>query len=136
MKLSNGEWINSKALLYSTGNYSQHPAINQNGKEHEKDCVCVCVCVCVLLLSHLVVSSSALAHRLPCSSLSPAVCSNSWPLSRRCHPTSTSSVVPFSSCLQSFPASGSFPMSRFFASGGQSIGVLASASVLPMNFQG
>ena len=41
-KLSNGEWINSKALLYSTGNYSQHPAINQNGKEHEKDCVCVC----------------------------------------------------------------------------------------------
>ena len=51
MKLSNGEWINSKALLYSTGNYSQHPAINQNGKEHEKDCVCVCVCVCVVAQS-------------------------------------------------------------------------------------
>ena len=66
---------------------------------------------------------------------------NSWhllklmPLSRWWHPTVTFSVVPFSSCLQSFPASGSFPMSQFFASGGQSIGVSASASVLPMNIQ-
>ena len=64
-----------------------------------------------------------------------ATCSNSCPLSRWCHPTISSSVVPFFSCLQSFPASGSFPMSQFFASGGQSIGVSASASVHPMNIQ-
>ena len=61
--------------------------------------------------------------------------SNSCPSSQWCHPTTSSSVVPFSSRLQSFPASGSFPMSRFFASGGQSIGVSASSSVLPMNMQ-
>ena len=60
-------------------------------------------------------------------------CSNSCPSSRWCHPTISSSVVPFSSCPQYFPASGSFPMSQFFASGGQSIGVSASASILPMN---
>ena len=71
--------------------------------------------------------------RLPYPSLSPEVCSNSHPLSQWCHPTISSSVVPFSFRLQSFPASGSFPMSQFFASGGQSIG--ASASVLPMNIQ-
>ena len=59
----------------------------------------------------------------------------SRPLSRWCHPTISSSVVPFSSCPQSFPASGSFPMSQFFTSGGQSIGVSASASILPMNIQ-
>ena len=73
--------------------------------------------------------------RLPCLSLSPGVCSNSCPLSRWCHPTISSSVVPFSSCLQSFPASKSFPVSQFFASGGQNIGVSAPASVLPMNIQ-
>ena len=63
-------------------------------------------------------------------------CSNSCPLSPRCHPTISSSVVPFSSRLQSVPASGSFPMSRLFPSSGQSIGASASASVLPMNIQG
>ena len=73
--------------------------------------------------------------RLPCPSLSLAVCSHSCPLSRWCHPTISSSVIPFSSCLQSFPASGCFPRSQFFASGGQSVGVSASASVLPMNIQ-
>ena len=62
-------------------------------------------------------------------------CSNPCPLSQRCHPTISSSVIPFSSCLQSFPASGSFPMSWLFASGGQSVGASASVSVLPMNFQ-
>ena len=72
--------------------------------------------------------------RLPCTSPSPGACSNSCPLSQWCHPTISSSVVPFSSCLQSFPASGSFPMSQLFASGGQSIGASA-ASVLPMNIQ-
>ena len=73
--------------------------------------------------------------RLPCPSPTPRDCSNSCPLSQWWHPTISSSVVLFSSFLQSFPASGSFPMSQFFASGGQSIGVSASASVLPMNIQ-
>ena len=74
--------------------------------------------------------------RLPCPSLSPRVCLNSCLLSRWCHPAISSSVTPFSSCPQSFLASGSFPMSRLFASGGQSIGASASLSVLPMNIQG
>ena len=69
--------------------------------------------------------------RPPCPSPAPGVYPNSCPLSRWCHPTISSSVVPFSSCLQSFPAPGSFPMSQLFASGGQSIGVSASTSVLP-----
>jgi len=73
--------------------------------------------------------------RPPCPSLTPRVCSNSCPLSWWYHPTISSSVIPFSSNLISFPASGSFPMSQFFASGGQSIAVSASASVLPMNIQ-
>ena len=73
--------------------------------------------------------------RLPSPSPNPRVYSNSSPLSQWCHPTVSFSVVPFSSCLQSFPASGSLQMSKFFASGGQSIGVSASTSVLPMNTQ-
>ena len=73
--------------------------------------------------------------RLPCPSPTPGAYSNSCPLSRWCHSTISSSVIPFSSHLQSFPASGSFPRSQFFASGGQSIGVSASASVLPVNIQ-
>ena len=73
--------------------------------------------------------------RLPCPSPTPQTCSNSRPLSWWCHPTNSSSVVLFSSCLQSFPASGSFQMSQFFALRGQSIRVSASASVLPMNIQ-
>ena len=85
-----------------------------------------------------VVSDSLWPHglqhaRLPCPSPTPGVYPNSSPLSWWYHPTISSSVVPFSSHLQSFPASGSFPMSWLFASGGQSIGVSASASVLPMN---
>ena len=72
----------------------------------------------------------------PCLSLSPGVYSNSCPFSQWWHPTISSSVAPFSSCPQSFPAPGSFPMSRLFASGGQSIGASASASVLPVNIQG
>ena len=71
--------------------------------------------------------------RLPCVSPTPGVYSNSCPSGRWCHPTISSSVFPFSSSLQSFQASGSFPMSQLFTSGGQSIGVSASASVLPMN---
>ena len=91
-----------------------------------------------LQFSHSVTSNSLRPHglqhpRLPCPSPTLGACSNSCPLNRWCHPTISSSVIPF--CLQSFPASRSFPMSQFFASGGQSIGVSASASVLPMNIQ-
>ena len=90
--------------------------------------------------SHSVVSNSLPPHglqhtRLPCPSPAPEACSNSWPSSWWCHPTILSFVIASSSCLQSFPASGSFPMSQFFTSGGQSIGASASASVLPMNTQ-
>ena len=73
--------------------------------------------------------------RAPCPSPTPRVYSNSCPLSQWYHPTILSSLVLFSSCLQSFPASGSFQISQFFTSGGQSIGVSALASVLPMNTQ-
>ena len=73
--------------------------------------------------------------RLPCPSPTLGTCSNSCPSSQWCHPTTSSSVIPFSSHLQSFPASRSFPMSQFFALGGQSIGASASASVLPVNTQ-
>ena len=88
------------------------------------------LCCCCSVLSHvwLFVTLWTAAPRPPCPSPSPGVYSNSWPLSRWCHPTTSSSVIPFSSCLQSFPASGSFPMSLLFASGGQSIG--ASAKVI------
>jgi len=86
------------------------------------------------------VSDSLQTHGLqharpPCPSPTPRAYSNSCPLSWWCHPTISYSVVPFSSHLQSFPASGFFPMSQFFASGGQSIGVSTSASALPMNIQ-
>ena len=96
--------------------------------------------VWVRLLLFSVVSDSLWPHglqhtRLPCPSLSPGICSNSRPLSQWCHPAISSSVTPFSSCPQSFPTSGSFPMSWLFLSGGQSIGVSASASVLPMDIQ-
>ena len=74
--------------------------------------------------------------RLTCLSLCPGVCSNSRPLSWWCHPTISSSVTSFSFCLQSFTASGSLSMSQLFASGSQSIGSSASASVLPVNIQG
>ena len=85
-----------------------------------------------------VVSNSLRPHELqharpPCPSPTPGVYSNSCPLSRWCHPAILSSVVPFSSCPHSLPASGSFPMSQLFAWGGQSIAVSTSASVLPMN---
>ena len=74
--------------------------------------------------------------RLPCPSPFPGACSNSCPLSWGCHPTILSSVISFSSCLQSFSVSGSFPMSQLLASGGQSIGVSASASIFSVTIQG
>ena len=86
---------------------------------------------CPTLLDHWTAAHQALLSFTP-----PTVCSNSRPLSQWCHPTIFSFVIPFSSCLQSFPASGSFRMSQLFTSGGQSIGVSASASTLPMNIQG
>ena len=90
--------------------------------------------------SRSVVSNSLWPHglkhaSLPCPLPTPGAYSDACPSSQWCHPTISSSVIPFSSCLQSFPASGSFPMSQFFASGGQSIGVSASTSALPMNIQ-
>ena len=94
----------------------------------------------LLLFSCWVVYDSLWPHRLqqarlPCPSLSPGVCSNPCRMSQWCHSTISSSCLLFSACLQSFPASGSFPMSQLFASGGQCIGASASASVLPMNTQ-
>ena len=96
--------------------------------------------ICSVQFSLSVMSDSLRPHRLqhvgpPYPLPTPGVYSNSCPLSQWCHPTTSSSVVPFCSSLQSFPASGSFSMSQLFASGGQSIGVSASASVLPMNIQ-
>ena len=90
--------------------------------------------------SRSVVSSTLWPHglqhtRLPCPSPSPGACSNPCPFSWWCYPTISSSVIPFSSCIQYFPTSGSFLMSQLFASGGQSIGVSASASVLPIVFR-
>ena len=95
---------------------------------------------CWLLFSHSVVSDSLQPHglqhaRFPCPSPSPRVCWNSCPLSQWYYPTISSSVISLFSWLQSLPASGSFPLSQFFASGGQRIGVLASTKVLPMNIQ-
>ena len=98
-----------------------------------------------LLNSHCLVAQSCLTlcdptglqhSRLPRLSLSPTVCSNSCPLSRRCHSTISSSVIPFSFCAQSFPASGSFPMSQLLTSGGQRIVSSISTSAFPMNIQG
>ena len=96
--------------------------------------------VTLLLFSRSVVSSYLWPHglqhpRYPCPSPSPGACSNPCPLNQWCHPTISSSVVSFSSCLWSFPASGSLPVSQLFTWGGQSIGASVSASVLLMNVQ-
>ena len=99
--------------------------------------LCIVRRASVSQFSRSVVSDSLRPHELQhaCPSPTPGVYSNSCPSSRWCHPAISSSVVPFSSCLQSLPASGSFPVSQLFAWGGQSIGVSASASVLPMSTQ-
>ena len=95
------------------------------------------VSCCVVAQSCPTLQPHGLQHAgPPWPSPAPRACSNSCPLSQWCHPTISSPVSPFSSCLQSFPASGSFSTSQLFASGGQSIGASASASVLPMNIQG
>ena len=95
-----------------------------------------CFCCCSVTKSCLTLKFQGLLHAsLPYPSSSPRVCSNSCSLSQWCHPTISSSVIPFSSCLPSFPASRSFPMRELFTSGSQSIGTSASSSVLPMNIQ-
>ena len=107
--------------------------IHSNGKKKNCGSIGYLCCYSVAKLCPTLMRPHGLQHaRLPCPPLSPRVCSNSCPLSQWCHPIISSSATPF--CPQSFPASGSFPMSQLFAWGGQSIG--ASASVLPMNFQG
>ena len=98
------------------------------------------LCWSLSQFSHSVLSNSSRSHglqhaRLPCPSPTPRACSHSCKSSQWCYPTISSSVIPFSSYFQSFAASGSFPRSQFFGSGGQSIGVSASASVLLMNIQ-
>ena len=98
------------------------------------------LCICSVQFSRSFVSNSLRPHELqhtrpPCSSPTPRVHSNSCPLSQWCHPAISSSVIPFSSCPQTLPASESFPMSQLFAWGGQSIGVSALASFLPQNTQ-
>ena len=95
----------------------------------------------LLSFSHQIMSNSFQLHglqhsRLPCTSPSPRVCPSSCPLNWWCHPTISSSVTSFSSCPQSFPASGSFPKSQLFTSGSQGIGASASAAVFLMNIQG
>ena len=104
------------------------------------DIFCYLVVYIIVQFSRSVVSDSLRPHepqhaRPPCPSPTPRGCPNLCSLSRWCHPTISSSVVPFSSCFPSFPASGSFQMSQLFTSGGQSIGISASTSVLPMNTQ-
>ena len=131
-------WLNQKSsmIVYKC-------AYEDSGTGYFKSRLYQLLCMCLfssLQFSRSVVSNSLQPHGLqharpPCPSPTPRVHSNSCPLSWWYHPTISSSVVPFSSCLQSFPASGSFPISPFFASGGQSIGVSASASVLPMNIK-
>ena len=110
--------------------------------ETDGKCLCYSVIGSALHLqfSHSVMSNSLQPHGLqnsrpPCPSPTPGVCSNSCPLSRWCHPTISSFFIPFSSCLQSFPASESFPMSQFFISGGQSIGSFSFSIILSMNIQ-
>ena len=106
-------------------------------RSEARGCAIFCTASRCLQVTHEVLRPHGLQHARPsCPSPSSRASSNSCSLNRWCHPTISSSVVPFSSCLQSFPASGSFQTSQFFTSGGQSIGVSASASVLPMNIQG
>ena len=123
------------------------PCIASHGTFFKSGCVfpsrrpwLISVALILLLFSRQVMSNSLQPHglrhaRFPCPSETPGVCSDSCPLSWWSHPTISSSVAPFSSCPQSFPALGSFPMTQFFASCGKSFGALASASVLPMNIQ-
>ena len=126
-------------FVHLENQFLKHPAWRLTGMHYGNNLTAARLLVLSSVqLSLSVMSDSLWPHglqhsRLPCPSPTPRAYSNSCPSSWWCHPTISSSAVPFSFCLQSFPASGSFLMSQFFASGGQSIG--ASASVLPMNIQ-
>ena len=147
------KWITNKDLLYSTGNPAQHSVIASLEKQFEiyihthiyitESLFCTPE-TNTLLINYIVVVQSLIClplfatlwktvHQIP--ALSSGVCSNSCPLSQWCYPTISSSAATFS-CLQSFPASGSFPVSWLFASGGQSTRALASTTILPMNIKG
>ena len=121
--------------MYSTGNYSQYLIITYNRKEY------IYIYISSVQFSRSVMSDSLQPHesqhaRPLCPSPTPRVHPDSRPSSLWCHPAISSSVVPFSSCLQSLPASESFPRSQLFTWGGQNIGVSASASFLPKKSQG
>ena len=125
-------WARSRAWDKKSQSYGIKNKLRRNPivSQQYSHCYCSVAQSCPTLWPH------GLQHaRPPCLSPSPRAYSNSCPLSQRCPPTISSCVVPFSSCPQSFPASGSFPMSWLFTSGGQRIGVSASASLLPMNIQ-
>jgi len=136
-------------LIYKSGSWSSERPSNCSGFLHEKVAEWEWISNCSKTLNQVQFSSVAqlcltLCNPMDCStpgflscpSPTPGACSDSCPSSWWCHPTISSSVVPFTSCLQSLPGSGSFPVSQVFASGGQSIGSAASTSVLPMNIQG
>ena len=125
---NNSEWWEGASVQFTRSVMSD--SLRPHGLNNEKE----------LQFSHSVMSNSLWPHGLQhprplCWSPTPRTCSNTCALSRWCHPIISSSVIPFSSCLQSFPASGCFPRSQLFASVGQSIGASASASVLSMNIQ-
>ena len=121
METVSSHWLNSAVFTHIV---SYHPSVKEFTLLQFRSVTQSCLTLRPHGLQHT---------RFPCPSPTPRACWNSCP--SWCHPTISSSVIPFSSCFQSFPASGSFPISHLFAWGGQSIGVLASASVLPMNIQ-
>ena len=131
--------VESSGLIMLTTELYKYSAIQMKERRERKREIILFIFV--LLLSHSVMSHSLQSYRLqhsrlPCLSLSLWICSDSHPLSRRCYQIISSSATFFFFCLQSFPASRSFPMSQLFTSGGQSIGASASSSVLQMNIQG
>ena len=129
-------WYNSHAIRFTHLRCTiQYFSKKKKKKNTSQGCAAI---IAVQSLSHVwLCKPQGLQHtRLPCPSPSPGACPNSSPWNQWCHPTISSFVMPFSSRLQSFPTSGSLPVSQLFASGGQSIGASASASVLPMNIQG
>ena len=136
-------YVNNSQIHFSNPDLSsefQIPASKHNVTKQVKFCRFTFrvegPCCCSVAQSCLTLWPHGPQHAsLPCPSLSPRACSHSWPLSQWYHPTISSSVVPFSSCPQSFPASGSFLMSQLFTSGGQSTGASTSPSVLLMNIQ-
>ena len=141
-KLSSVKWITNPGSMHDTGRLGKKKKPKKEKKVRKMWCHegALLETLSSIQFSRSVVSDSLRPHdsqhsRPPCPSQTPGVYLNSCPSSRWCHLAISSSVIPFSSCLQSLPASGSFPMSQLFEWGGQSIGVSASASVFPMNTQ-